>query len=138
MKQHFILLCLFTLTAACRIEPPCINKNPILDQYLPKEEPYKAELARLLEAYDKDKLTYIVEGYSEVDGVPNIDVHIENEDICATFTLMVTEPDKDMEDIIKTKAEGYFNAQLFGLKFDVVQQGGKTQFLYKDMNFVLD
>ena len=136
MRQLFLLVC-FSLLISCE-KPKCENVNPILAANPPQSEPYKAELARLIEIEGADNLEYYVDSYREINGRGQLSINIEGASICAKAVVMITDTTNGIEEIIRTKGMGYRNAELSGLKFDIVRKDGNTAFIYKGVGSIID
>lgn len=136
MKQLCVLL-FFGFFISCG-KPECKNTNPILAANLPESEPYKAELARLIELTGADNLDYYVDSYAEIGGRRQLTAAVHGDSICAKAVILITDSIKGIEGIVAAKGGGYRYAELYNLKFDIVRKDGNTSFIYKGVGRIID
>lgn len=137
MTKTLSLLYLLTLLMSCD-RPACKNTNPLFDQYTADHEEYKQELARELKRVDAAELTFWVASYQEKNGLPTINANIQGDGLCSVIALTIGESRNGIEDVITKKGGGYRGAELKDLKFEVVQNGADTKFLFRSVSSIID
>lgn len=135
MKSIFILAIL-VLTFSCD-RPNCKNENTIFDQFAPDSREYKDELARQLQKTDETELTYWFDQYELKGDKEYINIHIQGNDLCAKGLVLVEEW-KGLEGIRKTKGISYRGAQLAGFEMDIVENSSGTEFIFKNIDYIID
>lgn len=131
------LLIFSILVVASCDRPECENMNVVLDQYEYDSNEYKNELADLVHAADTNSLSYWLHNYHEKAGKEYLGVYIQGGDICAKGEILVNDWDK-IEGIRTSQGQGYRGAQLVGLTFDIQQNSGQTEFIYRDLEYIRD
>lgn len=126
-----------TLIVSCD-RPECKNTNPIFNQHAPQTKVYKDELARQLKLVDNSKLSYWMGFYQKKDNQEYIHANIQGDGLCAVIALSIKESQDGIEGILRTKGKSYHGAGLKGLKFDVVQDSSRTEFVYKSVESIID
>ncbi len=134
IRLPILALCL-TIYACDR--PECQNRNPVFDQNAPESEVYKAELAKQLSKVRQENLYHWIAGYKETSSDTIMTVHVQNKELCAIMEMKLTD-DEAVRQFKKVKGEGYIGARLVDLKYDMVQQDGKTVFIYRGMKRIFD
>ena len=82
--KHLLTFFTICLLAACNSKRhECTNYNPCFEQYGPKSNEYKAELARQLQLRNFQNIKYYIDKYVEIDGKPFMTVDIIGEELCA-------------------------------------------------------
>ena len=132
----YALFCLLILITACD-RPECSNSNPIFEKFDPSTEPYKDELAKQLAIVDQSKLRYWLAEYHEKDGQEYLYCFVQGDGLCAKIMLTVKQWNK-IEGIRRTKGKSYQGAGLKNLKFYILRDSGKTKFVYKDLDRIID
>jgi len=136
MKKYFLVVVLIALMMACD-RPECENKNPVLSQNYFDSEPYKRELAKQIQNIDPSKIEYWFDMYVKRGYDEYIDVHVQGADLCAEAHIKVTDWTK-LKGIRESGGLSYHGAKLNGLKFDIEQDSLHTEFIYKDIDSVID
>jgi hypothetical protein len=136
MKMYLTVLVLTVLVMACS-KPECENKNPVLSQNYFDSEAYKRELVRQIQAADPGKIDYWFDMYVKRGMDEYIDVHVQGAELCAEAHIKVTDWTK-LKGIRETGGLSYHGAKLTGLKFDIEQDSIRTEFIYKDIDSVID
>jgi uncharacterized protein YxeA len=136
MKKIVTVLVLAALAIACN-KPECENKNPVLSQNYFDSEAYKRELARKIQTTDPGKVDYWFDMYVKRGLDEYIDVHVQGTDLCAEAHIKVTDWTK-LKGIRDSGGISYHGAKLTGLKFDIEQDSLHTEFIYKDIDSVID
>ena len=137
MKNYFIVICFALLISSCDT-PQCKNSNPIFDKNTPESKAYQDELIQQLKTTDNSGLIYTLENYIEKEGTAFLYVRVQNDSLCATAVVKVTDWDVKLEDIHRTKGKGYHGAELKNLQLQIVQDSLKTELLYKDIEAIID
>jgi hypothetical protein len=138
MKPLYVALCILFFAACDR--PDCTNSNPVFDQYAPDAPEYKAELARELAIADTNNLRYWVKEYVEDgdDGDDSyISVFVQNEKLCAIMMLHLTQWNK-LGQLKAVKGKGYSGAELAGLRYTIKKDSSSTDFIYEDVDAIVD
>ncbi len=136
MKSIFILSTLLFFLASCD-RPDCKNTNPVFDSNGIETNIYKQELVKQMDKVGKDNLTYWLSNYIEENGKEFITVNIQGGDLCAKGLLQVNDW-KSIEGIKRTKGVSYNGAQLKGLKFNTITTGESIDFIYKNIESIVD
>lgn len=131
-----ITLLIFFATVSCD-RPNCKNKNPIFDSHAINSAEYKAELLREIEKQGQENLTYWFSDYTEQNGGEYIVVNIQNHSLCAKGMIRINDWQK-LEGIKRTKGLGYVGALLKGFTFDMRKEAGHIEFVYKDIDRIVD
>lgn len=141
MKNYFIKgLFIFWVSAffvSC-YKPTCENKDGIFDKYLPDSREYKDELVKQLSIIDKSELTYRMDAYQEIDKTRYLCIDIQGKGLCAKMILTIKKSDKGIEKLLKNKGLGYSGAELKNLKFDIKQDSLSTEFIFREINKIVD
>lgn len=136
MKPFLTLLALVAFLISCD-RPECVNTNAVLSKNYFDSEAYKRELSRLLKSTDASRVDYWFDMYIKKGLDEYIDVHVQSDEICAEAHILVTDWTK-LKGIRETGGLGYHGAKLKGLKFDINQDSTHTEFIYKDIDTVID
>ncbi|PZR12623.1 MAG: hypothetical protein DI539_19730 [Flavobacterium psychrophilum] len=138
MKSSAILLipCI-TLSIACD-RHECKTNNSVFEHFEPETREYKEELLMQLNKLENKKTSYFLEGYIENDTIPSLRVKIEADGLCATAIVDIWRKDSIVNAIIKTKGNGYINAELKDFKMIMTQNCTKTKFIYSAMTDIID
>ena len=118
--------------------PVCKNTNPVFDKHSPEAKEYKDELVKQLATVDKSKLTYWIDKYQEDNNSEHILAHIQGDGLCAQIFLTINDSQKGIEGVIKNKGMGYRGAGLDDLKFDIIQDSAKTEFVFQEVSDIID
>jgi hypothetical protein len=139
MKTKSILLfsILLILLASCN-RPACKNDNPIFDKFSPSSQEYKTELANQLKAIDPKELSYWLKEYEEVNGQEYLKFYIQSDNLCAIIVLTMQHWDDKLEHVRAAKGKSYQGEEFTNLKFDVLQDSLKTEFIYKSFVNIID
>lgn len=136
MKKCLTGLVLLAVMIACD-KPECENKNAVLAQNYFDSEPYKRELAKQIQNADSAKVDYWFDMYVKRGFDEYIDVHVQGADLCAEAHILVTDWTK-LKEIRETGGLSYHGAKLKGLQFTIEQDSLHTEFIYKDIDSVID
>ena len=118
--------------------PVCKNTNPIFDKQSPEAKEYKDELVKQLNQVDKSKLTYWIDEYQKDNNSEHLLAHIQGDGLCAKIFLTINESQKGIEGFIENKGGGYRGAGLENLKFDIIQDSTKTEFVFQEVTDIID
>lgn len=137
-KLHyvFVLFCLLIYTVACD-RPACENSNPVFEKFPPETKQYKDELVKQLNLIENTRLRYWLEKYQEKDGQEYLYCFVQGDGLCAKIVLTVKQWNK-IQDIQTKKGVGYRGAEFKNLKFDIFQDVDHTEFIYKDIEEIID
>ncbi|MGV3508048.1 MAG: hypothetical protein ACO1N7_02070 [Sphingobacteriaceae bacterium] len=97
---------------------------------------YKDKLAQKLRSNPED-ISYFVNRYLERSGNAYLDVKVKGSDFEATGLVLVNSWDK-LEGIQRTKGMGYSGAELEGLQLDIRESKTGAEFIYKDVDQIVD
>lgn len=141
MKKNIIrtltTFALLTFIASCD-RPECENTNLIFEKYSPELKEYKDELVNQLAKVDRSKLTYWIDSYQEDKNSKYIYSHIQGDGLCAKIVLEIYDSEKGIKGIIKNKGKGYQGAELENLKFDIRQDSTSTNFIFQEIDGIID
>jgi len=135
MTHTFSLFFIYVIALAS-----CSNSrdnNPIFENHQPNSKIYKDELAVELASPEATDFTYRLDKYSVVDGKEYLDIDIKGHGVNAKASVLVKNWHK-IEGIRRTKGLGYIGAELKGIKIETERGGGKTEFVYMDVDRVID
>jgi hypothetical protein len=132
----FPIFFIFLVQACASLQ--CTNSNDVFDLNLPESKIYKDELARQLKLSGDAEITYYVDKYVVDKNIKYLYVSVRGETICATAVLKVMNVDKNLEQFDKVKGVSYRNAEIENLKFDIIQDPAKTEFIYKSLDGFID
>lgn len=139
MKKYIVnslsLLC-FCFTISCSKTET--KENPVFAAYLPETKEYKDELVKKLHLTDKTKLAYYFHSYEEKDAKEYLHITIEGENFKADASLNVRKWDDKIQPIHDFKGKGYGGAEMINLKFEIVQDSAKTEFIYLSTDELID
>ena len=135
-KSTLILFTFLIFLASCN-RPDCENTNSIFDSNSLETNVYKEELVKEMDRIGKENLTYWLSNYVEQNGKEFITVNIQGDGLCAKGLLQVNDW-TNIEGIKKTKGVSYNGAQLKGLTFDVITNEESIDFIYKNLESIVD
>ena len=135
-KSILILSTLLIFLASCD-RPDCENTNSIFASNGAETNAYKKELVKEMDRVGKENLTYWLSNYTEQNGKEFITVNIQGDGLCAKGLLQVSDW-KNIEGIKSTKGVSYNGAQLKGLTFDIITNGESIDFIYKNIESIVD
>ncbi len=136
LKSILFLATALIFLASCD-RPDCKNTNPVFDSNGLESNTYKQELIKEMDRIGKSNLTYWLSSYSEQNGKEFITVNIQGGDLCAKGLLQVTDW-KNIEGIKRNKGVSYIGAQLKGLTFDIITTEESVDFIYKNVERIVD
>lgn len=138
MNIHSFLIPAATLIffASCD-RPDCTNTNPVFDSHGVETIAYKRELASEIERIGMDNLSYWLSDYTSENGKEFITVNIQGEGLCALGMLQVNDW-THIEGIKKTEGVSYRGAELKGLVFDIIDDGSSIDFIYQNIDRIVD
>jgi hypothetical protein len=118
--------------------PECRNQNPIFDNYLPDSQPYKTELVKQLNSMNCPKLRYWLAEYESKNGQICLYCFVQGDGLCAKLPMLVKDNQQKLEGVIHVKGNSYRGAEFKNLTFDIVQNGNDTEFIYKNLDKIID
>jgi len=132
---QFLLLAIFFFANSCnRFE--CRNINPVFDKYTFDTKEYKKELARKIQSVGTENLSYWFEGYQKKSGKEFIVIHIHGGELCAKGEIQVNDWRKISG--MRRGVSGYSGAELRGLKIEIEQDSTGTNFIYDNIDKIID
>jgi hypothetical protein len=93
-------------------------------------------LAKQIKSIQAENLSYWYDKYLKKDGREYIVVYIQGQGLCAKGEIQVTDWSKITG--MRKEISGYGGAKLEGLNFEIIQDSTGTNFLYKDVDRVID
>lgn len=130
-----VIACLFWAVSCTETTA---KQNTVFEKSLPTSKAYKEELIKLINASDKSKLSYYFNEYKEKDGKEYLDITIEGDGFEAQTLMLIKEWDKTLEVIKEHKGKGYGGSEMVNLKFEVLQDTAKTEFVYVSADELVD
>jgi len=133
-------LCLFAFLLvflSIRNEAMKEQSNPVFARFNPLSIEYKQELVRQLSSRKGEELNYWFNRYFRMDGKDYIDVTIKGDGLNASSAIQINDWTK-LKEIKENNGKGYHGAELQDLKFDIVKSGSNVNFVFKDLNAVID
>ena len=139
MKTKSILFfsTLLIFLASCN-GPECKNYNPVFDKFSPSSKEYKNELVNQLKDIDHKELSYWLKEYEEVNGQEYLKFHIQSDNLCAIIILTMQHWDDKLKYVKAAKGQSYQGAEFTDLKFDILQDSLKTEFIFKNFEKIID
>ena len=139
MKTKSILIysVILILLASCN-RPVCKNDNPIFEKFSPSSKEYKNELVSQLKTIDHKELRYWLKEYARVNGEEYLKFHIQSDNLCAIIVLTMQHWDDKLKYVRAAKGKSYQGAEFTNLKFDVLQDSLKTEFIYTSFDKIID
>lgn len=123
----------FAAFASCK-EQECVNSNPILKANKPTSKAYKSAL--LKEVNTVKNIEYVLTGYQEKDGVPQLYIDISGEKLCAKTIVAVIKPDENIAKLIEHKGNGYLNNYMENL--EITLDTISNNFVYQSVSGIVD
>lgn len=136
MRKYPLILILFFCLASCDT-PECTNHNPVFEKHDPKSNEYKTELVKQLLGRNPKWIVYSINCYDEVDSTPYLVVDIASKNLCAVGYLDITNSDR-MAQFRAVKGVSYRGAGLSGLKYHIDSSTGNYNFIFDDVNWIMD
>jgi hypothetical protein len=130
-----ILVIIYIALNSCD-RPQCQNINPIFEKFSPDRKEYKSELAKQIQNVGAKNLSYWHDKHLRKNGGEYILVYIQGQGLCAKGEIQVTDWGKISG--MRRESSGYSGAKLEGLKFEIIQDSTGTNFLYKDIDRIID
>ncbi len=137
MKGFGFYLLFLSLVLSAFTEPHCENTNAVFRVETYESDAYRAELARLLKLDNANNFKYYLSGYLRPGDEEFLIVNIHGTDFCAKVAVHVDDW-KKLADIRRTSARGYRGAELQGFKIAVKEHGGKIEFVYENVDAVVE
>ncbi|GAB3916537.1 hypothetical protein [Mucilaginibacter boryungensis] len=136
MKTIFIigLLCLGIVTGCKNTSINSANNR--LNSYKTNTRKFNSELAKQLAA-DPGSFTYTFSNYFVKAGREYLNVSVNRENFQTVIAMLVNNWDK-MQGIKNAKGLGYSGAKLQGLQLSVVTNSGHPEFIYQNINAIID
>jgi len=136
MKSLFIALSLTFLITSCD-RPECKSNDPVFDKYTPETKEYKVELIRHLNAAGYSNVNYWIDKYIAVDGVEYMSVFIQGRGLCAKAILNISNG-TGLEQYKKVKGGGYSGAGLRRLRYRIDSADGNYNFIFEQVDGIVD
>lgn len=136
-KLLLMLAVCFTLASSCG-RKECANTNPIFDKFSPTSQEYKSELAMQLTSFDNSALRYWLKEYSEINNKQYLIFHVQGDGLCAKMVMAMEHWSDNLKYVKAAKGKSYQGAEFANLTFDVVQDSVQTNFVFKNVDKVID
>jgi hypothetical protein len=136
IRTPIILTVLLVSLVSCD-RPECNNTNPVFDSNEIESIAYKEELVKEIERVGEENLSYWIADYIVQNGREYITVNIQGGGLCAKGMLQVINW-TNIEGIRRNKGDGYHGAQLAGLTFNIIDNGNSIDFIYEDVERIVD
>ncbi len=114
----------------------CGNSSPELDKGLPTTKEYKIELARQIKRAG-NSVSYWIGCYVREKNKDYILVFVQGKGLCAKAYLDVTNNPR-MEQFVKVQGRSYSGAELSGLKFKIDSSANNYEFIFEDVDWIVD
>jgi hypothetical protein len=111
--------------------------NPVFDQYIAGEKIYNDELIQRINMIDKSNLRYWFKDYRVKNGQEEICFYIQGDGLCAEIVMKVNNWSQ-LEALRKVKGNTYHGAEFTGLKYDLISDSGKTEFIFMSYTSIID
>ncbi|TDO23275.1 hypothetical protein CLV32_2264 [Pedobacter duraquae] len=128
-----VLLALLTL----KNESMKKHSNTVFANFSPFSFEYKQELARQLASRRGEELNYWFNRHFQMNGKDYLDVTIKGDGLQANSAIEINDWSK-LEALKAASGDAYRGAELDNLKFDIVQNGSNINFVFKDLNAVIE
>ena len=106
-------------------------------KYSPLSAEYKHELVRQLNIRRGDELNYWFNRHFQLNGKDYLDVTIKGEGLQVSSAIEIRDWSK-LKALKESNGHSYRGAELDNLKFDIVQNGSNVNFVFKDLNAVIE
>ena len=136
MKTKSFLILSILFLGSCN-RPNCENTNSVFDSNSIETNTYKKELVKEMARVGKENLTYWLSNYTEQNGKEFIIVNIKGNGLCAKGLLQVNDW-KNIEGIKRAKGVSYKGAELKGLTFDIITNAESIDFIYNNIERIVD
>ncbi len=135
LLYFFPFLAVFIFASSCD-RPECKNTNTTFNKFMPDTKEYKIELARQMESIGTENLSYWFDRYLIKGDEEFIVIHIQGDELCAIGEIQVDDWGKISG--MRRQTNGYRGAELKGLKFETKKDSTGTNFIYRDIDRVID
>lgn len=129
-----LIICIIALTACNNVKENI--PNSVFDKLSPASKEYRDELAAKLKS-NSEGFHYTFKNYVENDGKKYLDIEVKGDDFKATGLVLVNSWNK-LDGIKRTKGLGYSGAELRGLKLDIQKTPYGANFVYNDLEEIVD
>lgn len=130
-----LLIIIFIYANSCN-RPECRNINPVFDKFTFDTKEYKSELARQIQSIGTENLSYWFDKYLNKGSKEFIVIHIQGAELCAIGEIQVNNWGKISG--MRREVSGYRGAELRGLKIQIEQDSTGTNFVYDNIDRIID
>lgn len=130
-----LLIVIFIFANSCN-RRECRNVNPVFDKFTFDTKEYKSELARQIQSIGTENLSYWFDKYLKKGGKEFIVIYIQGGELCAKGEIQVD--DWGRISGIRREVSGYSGAELSGLKIKIEQDATGTNFIYDNIDRIID
>ncbi len=131
----YLLTTIFIFANSCN-RPECRNTNPFFDKFTFDTKEYKTELARQIKSIGTENLFYVHNKYLKKNSKEYIVIHIQGGELCAKGEIQVNDWSKLSG--MRREISGYRGAELQGLTFKIEQDSTGTNFVYENIDRIID
>ena len=136
-KRYILCLCItFFYLAGCSGKPACRNANLIFEKLTPGTKEYKSELAKQIQKTGSDNLRYWFVHYAKKGTSEYILVQVRGADLCAMAEIQVNNWGKISN--MRREPGGYSGAELKGLEIDTEDDSSGTNFIFRNVDRIMD
>ena len=135
LLYYFTFLAVFIFTSSCD-RPECKNTNITFNKFSPDTEAYKIELARQMQSIGTENLSFWFDRYLIKGDKEFIVINIQGSELCAIGEIQVNDWGKISG--MRRQISGYRGAELKGLKLETTKDLTGTNFIYKDIDRIID
>jgi hypothetical protein len=120
--------------------PTCTNTNRVFDQNPPASKEYKRELARSINTAGHNNVRYWIDEYMEKEGKTLMTIYIQGHGLCAKGILDITNSNGNsrLQHYKEVKGGSYSGAELSGLTYDIDSSHGDYNFIFRDVQRIID
>ena len=129
------IVCCIVALVSCNNETNRLS-NPVFEKFSPAAREYKDELAEKLKS-DPEEFHYTFNSLVEQGGKEYLDIEVEGDDFTAKGLVLVNNWAK-LEEIKRTKGQGYSGAELRGLQIKVEENSSGATLVYQDIEKIVD
>ncbi|TYB75774.1 hypothetical protein [Bizionia myxarmorum] len=136
LKAILPLVIILVLAISCTTTV-CKNTSSILNSNEPETGIYQQELVKEIDRIGARNLTYLLNSFNKQNGEESLTIDVQGDGLCAEATLIVKDW-SGLEEIKRTKGVSYLGAELRGLTFDIINNTDSVDFIYKNVEAVVD
>lgn len=112
------------------------NTNPTFNNFTADTEEYKRELANEMQSIGTENLSYWFKKYIKKGDQEFIEIHIHGKGLCAIGEIQVNNWDKISG--MRKETSGYRGVELKGLKIKIENDSTTTNFIFDNVEGIID